>query len=79
MRLDWIKFYIDNPDGSLKEVHYSRLKNVFQRGRTLVKCPVCQQWVSEHDYETYCKWGYHEYAEPVVIDNEIKRLKLKEA
>lgn len=67
MRLNWIRLFDPVDNNTVQEIFIEREHKMFKNGRTLVRCPVCKQWVSKHDYENYCKHGYHEYSEPVQL------------
>ena len=67
MRLNWISTYEQIGENTLQEVMVEEKHKMSMKGRVIQYCQGCKRWVSQHDFEDYCKTGMHEYANEVSL------------
>ena len=70
MRLNWIQLYEQIGENTMQEVMVEPEQKMSMKGRVIKYCLGCKRWVSQHDFEDYCKIGMHEYASEVSLNNK---------
>lgn len=70
MKLYWLPKYERIANDRLQEYYVEENNGFLMKGQIVVFCRNCKRWVSQHDYENYCKEGYHEYSNPIEINHE---------
>lgn len=68
MRISWIPLTEKVDDRTLQVLYWAPDQKFFKKGGILKFCRGCKRWVTQHDYNCYCKSGMHELAQEVSLD-----------
>lgn len=72
MRLNWLRNFERLDKRTLQEIWKDPENNLIHRGGVVVLCEGCKRWVSKHDYQDYCKLGFHEFSNEVSVGTEVQ-------
>ena len=70
MKLNWLRLFEKIDKDKMQEYFIEEKQKMIYRGQIYVFCPGCRRWVSQWDYEDYCKQGFHEYARELDIHED---------